>query len=213
MKQLFTRPAPMAFLLLTLLTSVAACGGAPQSVHLTDEWPTQVDDYEEVTERWTRHGVLRAPLSDQGSQLLEVYATFLSSEWRAAYVQRQAKLQTMSEASRKELEDTQRAIAAESHQVKLLISTYHPQHNELHRDQSIWRVVLVDEAGNEFRATTIEKDRRPRQLISAEFDKFGDFSEAYLATFPHDAAILAGKVFSLRVTSSLGTVQVDWRGR
>lgn len=213
MQRLSVRPGPKALLLFALLTSLAACGSSPQPVHLTEEWPANVDSYRDVTDRWTRHGILRASFSDQGSQLLEVYATFLSSEWRAAYVERQAKLQTLSAASRKELEDAQRAIAAENHQVKLLISTYHPQHNELHRERSIWRVVLVDDAGNEIAVSSIEKDRRPRQLIAAEFDNFGDFSEAYIASFPHEAALLRGKAFSLRVTSSLGTVQLGWRGR
>ena len=196
-----------------LVALLSACFNKSQPIRLTEEWPAQVDDYQDVTDNWTRNGRLRASFSDQGSQLLELYATFLSTEWRAAYVQRQAELQTMSDASRGLLADEQKKIAAESHQVKLLMSTYHAQHNDLHRQDSIWRVVLVDEAGNEIAATSIEKDRRPRQLISAEFDKLSDFAEAYLVTFPHAPAILSGKSFSLRVTSSLGTVQLHWRGQ
>ncbi len=194
-----------------LLAAATGCFRASQPVHLSEDWPKKAGDYSDATDDWTRRGLLRASFDDQGSQLLELYATFLSTEWRAAYVQRQAELQTMSEASRKELEDAQRKIAADSHQLVLLVSTYDPKYNDLHRERSIWRVVLVDDAGNEIAATNIDKDRRPRQLISAEFKKFGDFAEAYLVTFPHAPAILSGKKFSLRVTSSLGTVQVDWR--
>lgn len=205
-------PRHIASLFLCCLVALSsACFSKSQPLQFTEEWPARVDDYQDVTDKWTRRGLLRASLSDQGSQLMELYATFLSTEWRAAYVQQQAELQTMSDASRQKLAAEQKQIAAESHQVKLLVSTYHQQHNDLHRDRSIWRVVLVDGAGNEIPATKIEKDRRPRELIAAEFEKLGDFAEAYLATFPPAPTLLAGQLFSLRVTSSLGTVEVKWR--
>ena len=80
----------------------------------------------------------------------------------------------------------------------------------MHRDDSIWRVALIDANGNETLAKSIERDRRPRQLIGAEFDNFGDFAEAYRVTFPYSTELLEGHQFSLRMSSSLGTLEVDW---
>ena len=194
--------------LISLLT--IGCGSAPKPVKFSTLWPTETISYEDSTDNWTRRGLLRASLANQASQLLELHATFLSTEWRSAYVDRQAELQKFNDSARKEMTEQQQKLGSAHHQVELVISTYHPEHNDLHREQSIWRVVLVDEAGNEFPAEKIERDRRPRQLISAEFNTLGDFSEAYLATFPFVDSILSGKKFSLRISCSLGTVEVDW---
>jgi hypothetical protein len=199
---------------LTLLSLVAlllaSCFQQAKPIRFTDDWPKQASPYDATTKAWTRRGLLRASFSDQGSQLLELYATFLSTEWRAAYIGRQAQLQKLSKSSRNALEEEQRKRASEGYVVELLVSTYHPEHNDLHRDRSIWRIALIDSEGNEIPAEKIEKDRRPRQLIAAEFDKFGDFAEAYRVTFPRNAELLQGREFALRIGSSLGTVEVNW---
>jgi hypothetical protein len=192
---------------------LASCFQQSKPVRFTDEWPKQASSYEATTKAWTRRGLLRAPISQQGSQLMELYAVFLSTDWRAAYVGRQAELQKLSKAARSSLEEEQRKLASEAYVVKLLVSTYHPEHNDLHRDRSIWRVALIDSEGNEIPAETIEKDRRPRSLIAAEFENFGDFAEAYEVTFPRSPEILQGKEFALRIGSSLGTVEVKWKSQ
>ena len=200
----------VASIVLSLVTCAWACSSPATPVRFSDQWPTKVGGYEDTAEHWTRRGVLRAPFSEQGSQLVELYATFLSTEWRAAYVDRQAAVQKLSTKRRQELQSEQQERAQEGYEIELLVSTYHPQHNELHRERSIWRVSLVDEAGNEILANRIEKDRRPRQVVSAEFAHFGDFAEAYRVRFPHSPGLWQGKKFSLRVSSSLGLVEVHW---
>lgn len=207
------KSAPSVLLLPLVALLLASCFQQAKPVHFTNDWPNEVSPYDATTKAWTRRGLLRASLSEQGSQLLELYATFLSTEWRAAYVGRQAELQKLSEDSRSSLEQEQRKRASEGYVVKLLVSTYHPEHNDLHRDRSIWRVALIDSDGNEIPAESIEKDRRPRQLIAAEFENFGDFAEAYQVTFPHSPELLQGKEFALRIGSSLGTVEVNWESR
>lgn len=203
------KPARLALLSLAAVL-LASCFQQSKPIRFTDAWPKQASSYEATTKAWTRRGLLRASFTQQGSQLLELYATFLSTDWRAAYVGRQAELQKLSKAARESLEQEQRKLASEAYVVKLLVSTYHPEHNDLHRDRSIWRVALIDSEGNEIPAEKIEKDRRPRSLIAAEFEKFGDFAEAYQVTFPHSPELLQGKEFALRIGSSLGTVEVKW---
>lgn len=196
--------------LLPALTLGLGCASSSAPVRFSQEWPGAARDYEETSQQWTRRGVLRAPLKNQASQLMEVYATYLSTDWRASYVDRQSKLQKLSSARRVELEGEQKETAAKQHEVELLITTYYPQHNDLHRERSIWHVALVDDSGNEIAAQNVERDRRPREVVSAEFENFGDFAEAYRVTFPAEPAILKGKKFSLRVSSSLGMVEVEW---
>jgi hypothetical protein len=197
-------------LLLVVFLTAAACGSVDEPVRFSTDWPATSSDYEETSSQWTRRGVLRAPLAQQASQLMEIYATYLSTAWRAAYVARQANLQKLNGSRKAELEGEQQETAKAHHEVELLITTYHQQHNDLHRERSIWRVTLVDDQGNEIVAEKVERDRRPREVIAAEFEHFGDFAEAYIAKFPATPQLLSGKKFSLRVASSLGMVEVDW---
>ena len=205
------RPALLVVLTAAAALLVASCAQNARPVRFSDAWPDKVDSYESTAKSWTRRGLLRASFSEQGSQLVELYATFLSTEWRAAYVQRQAKVRKLSNDSRKSLEEDQRKIAADGYVVELLVTTYHPSHNDLHRDGSIWRIALVDGDGREIQAAKIEKDRRPRELIAADFKHFGDFAEAYSVTFPRSPELLQGKVFALRMGSTLGSVEVNWK--
>ncbi len=207
MRKLRHRPFLGTILALAL---TSACGAAPERVRFTSEWPTKASNYEDTAIRWTRQGVLRAPLSQQASQLMEVYATYLSTEWRAAYVNRQARLQKLSETRTEELATQQQEVAKTHHELQLLVTTYYSQHNDLHRERSIWRVILIDGNGNEVAAESVERDRRPREVISADFENFGDFAEAYTVRFPHTPALLTGESFSLRVSSSLGMIELDW---
>tara|TARA_R110002096_G_scaffold299503_3_gene494086 strand:- start:54898 stop:55536 length:639 start_codon:yes stop_codon:yes gene_type:complete len=196
--------------ILTAAFFSASCGSVDEPVNFSTEWPTKSPGYEEAATRWTRRGVLRAPLEQQASQLMEIYATYLSNDWRAAYVERQSKLQKLNGPRKAELAGQQQQTALAHHEVELLITTYYQRHNDLHRKRSIWRVTLVDDQGNEIVAEEVERDRRPREVIAAEFEHFGDFAEAYVAKFPAAPELLSGKKFSLRVASSLGMVELDW---
>lgn len=199
-------------LLISLASALVfvSCSQSAKPVRFSNDWPDKVNTYEVTSKSWTRKGLLRASYADQGSQLVELYATFLSTEWRAAYVERQTEIRKLSPGSRETLEQDQRKIAAEGHVVELLVTTYHSSHNDLHRDGSIWSLALVDGDGKEIPAIKIEKDRRPRELIAADFRHFGDFAQAYRVTFPHSPELLEGKVFALRMGSALGSVEVNW---
>jgi len=207
------KSARLASILVAAAFLMTACGSPAKPVRFSDAWPDKVSSYESTSKSWTRRGLLRASFADQGSQLVELYATFLSTEWRAAYVERQTKLRKLSPGSRDSLEQDQKKLASQGYVVELLVTTYHPSHNDLHRDGSIWRVSLIDGNGNEIAAEKVEKDRRPRELIAADFRKFGEFAEAYQVTFPRAPELLTGKSFALRMGSSLGTVEVDWKSK
>ena len=56
---------------LALVSALPACGSTPDPVRFTTEWPAATEEYEDVTSRWTRRGLLRAPIANQGSQLLD----------------------------------------------------------------------------------------------------------------------------------------------
>ncbi|HEU4613349.1 MAG TPA: hypothetical protein VFS15_14760, partial [Kofleriaceae bacterium] len=88
--------------------------------------------------------------------------------------------------------------------------------NDLDRGKkSVWRVVLVDQAGNEIEPIEIVKDKRPDFTVRADYPAFGDFATAYIARFPRDAQLLGPDVRSvrLRMSSVRGGLELEWKAK
>jgi hypothetical protein len=201
----------LAFVAGAIAALVLGCGArAAGPVSLDGTWPTQPGSYRDVHAQWTRHGVLR----QYTSTVVEVYATFKSPAWRAAYAGHLAGRQNMSNAARAAfLEQTRQATETEPYEVHLLVTTNERRENELQKGKrSVWRVVLVDPQGTEIEPLSIERDRRPREVIRAEYPDLGDFAEPYIAKFPRDVALLGPDAtrFSLKVGSARGGVELVW---
>ncbi|ACY17594.1 hypothetical protein [Haliangium ochraceum] len=198
-------------LLLALVLVAAACGPkASGAADMDGTWPTTPGDYDEVHERWTRH----AQLNDYGTLLLDVYATFKAPPWRAAHAEYMAEQQGMSNAARTAYLAQEREISeSEPYEVQLLVATNDRRENDLQKNQrASWRVVLVDAQGNELAPLSINRDRRPREVIRAEYPQLSDFAEAYVVTFPRDHALLGADAshFALRIGNARGSVEMLW---
>lgn len=194
---------------LSALLLVACTARAP--ISLTPEWPRATGPYLEVHRAWTRHGLLRKGYQE----VIEVYATFKSPAWRAAYIERQATVAHLSPDERALLVQSQQNAAAEGpYEVQLLVTTHDFRENDLNRgERSIWRVVLRDDRGNQVPAESIVRDRRPLQVIRAEFPDMGDFAVAYIARFPRTIEVLRAdaEAFTLELSSPRGAVTLTWQ--
>ena len=58
-----------------LVAVCAACGARQPIVHLTEEWPTTIRDYDDVVADWTRKAQLHAAYQE----VCELVATFKSA--------------------------------------------------------------------------------------------------------------------------------------
>ncbi len=191
---------------------VLACGQQAQPVRLTESWPAQSGDYEDVTEAWTRKAVLRG----EYQQALEVYATFRSPEWRAARAAREAEIRRLDGSARDNLMAEARTAAAGDYEVTMVVTTYERSENDLHRgERSVWRVALVDDAGKETPPSTVVRDRRPYEVLRAELPMLGDFATVYVATFPRTAAVLrdGAQRVALKIWGARGGVELVWTAR
>lgn len=190
---------------------LAGCGGASPVV-FGETWPSQVGSYQEVTAAWTRHAELNAGYQEA----LVVDATFKSAEWRAASIDRTARLGGFDSTQRAALTQQAQKELAESYEVQLLVTTWDRRENDLHRGaRSVWKVVLIDDAGVAIEAATIERDRRPENVLRAEFPALGDFSQAYIAKFPKRVDVMrpGARAFKVRIWGARGAVEMVWRAR
>ena len=194
---------------LALAVGGAACAAAPPPLKLSDAWPSQTADFEDVNKAWTRKAIMRG----EYQQALEVYAIFRSPEWRAARAAHIAQLRNVQGSSRDAMLAAERTAAEGDFEVTLVVTTYERSENDLHRgDRSVWRVALVDDAGVETAPTKIVRDRRPAEILRAELPMLGDFATVYVATFPRAAAVLhdGAKRVALRMWSTRGSVELVW---
>lgn len=194
---------------LVLALVLAACGGSNPSVMLTETWPAQPGDYEDVTDEWTRKTILRG----QYQEVLELAATFKSPAWRAAAAAKDAKLRGLGTAAADARMAQARAEAAGPYEFELMVTTWDRRENDLDRGKkSIWRVVVLDEQGNEIEPLEIVKDKRPAFAIRAEFPAFGDFATAYVVRFARTPALLGPNVkkLRLRMSSVRGAAEIVW---
>jgi hypothetical protein len=199
----------LAFLMVT------ACAGSPPPVKLTPDWPAEAppaDDYQDVTENWTRTSSLRGAYQE----VLELSAVLTSPEWRAEFASRDAEYRKLEGGARQQRLAQAQAEMEGPWEVELLVTTWDRRENDLDRGKrSVWRVVLVDDAGNEIEPLEIVKDKRPAFTLRADFPAFGDFATAYIARFPRTAPVLGADVkqVRLRMSGSRGSVELLWASK
>lgn len=188
----------------------AACTATYPSVRLTEDWPAAARDYTSVVRDWTRKAQLHASYQE----VCELVATFKSAEWRAAFATHDADLRGLVGAGRDQRIAQSRAEVAGPYELEIMLSTWDRRENDLDRGKkSVWRVVLIDENGQEIEPLEIVRDRRPAFVVRAEFPALGEFATAYVARFPRTMPIFGpgAKQVRLRMTSTRGGLEVDWK--
>ena len=193
------------------LAIALGCGGTPPRVPLTAQWPAQPGDFDDLTEAWTRHD----SLSGGYQQIIELYATFKSPEWQLAYLTRTARQRGLDQASTDKLIADAKAMGDKQYEFELVVSMWDRMQNHLHRKDAVWQVTLIDDKGTSIVPLKIQRDKRPRTILRAEYPEVDDFAEAYIATFPRPPELLGPDVkqLRLRVSSPKGYVEVAWDAR
>lgn len=192
------------------LAIAPACAVHTPSVHLTEDWPAQIRSYDVVVMDWTR----KAQLHGNYQEVCELVATFKSPEWRAAFAIHDADLRGLVGAAREQRVAQSRAEVVGPYEFEVMLTTWDRRENDLDRGKkSVWRVVLIDERGQEIEPIEIVRDRRPAFVVRAEFPALGEFATPYIARFPRTSPVLGPGVrqVRLRMSSTRGAVEVAWK--
>jgi hypothetical protein len=197
---------------LAVLVAAIVLGGCPKPAArpvLDGTWPATAADYSATSATWTRG----AEIEDSYQLVARVHATLLSPAWRAAMIERRVRVGKLGDDGRAELEAAQRAADEAAWEVEIVMSTWDRRENDLDRgERSVWRLVLVDADGHDVSPIEIVRDKRPDDMIRAEFPSFDDFSRAYIARFPRTARILAPGTtrVGMRMSSARGGLELFW---
>lgn len=176
-------------------------------------------DYEEVYEAWTRD----ADEFEFGrlSDVLNATATFQSWEFRWAYVVRYAHDYSLSTEARTEMLRASLDDAEQQHRFFVTLSGDDYRESDLTREDSAWRVLLIDETGEQ--TVPIEVDKVDATAADkVYFPSISPFRHAFRIVFPAyrpDGSPTIppdARYVLLRFTGARGAVDLRWdftRGR
>jgi hypothetical protein len=207
----FKSVAVFAVVAVTTVSGAGCAGRQPPLVDLSDAQKNhEARDYDRVRETWTRHVKL---VRDIGT-VLELWATFKSPEFRQAYVQQYGELYGLSAEDRAQLRTAQLEAARGSYDFHVAAQSTEWKWNELEQKDSVWKITLIDGAGNELPASSVTFEKLPELYLMRFFPNRTDFSRIYTVRFAREAAskflgAATGRL-TFRVAGPLGAAEMTW---
>ena len=144
----------------------------------------QAKDYDDVHERWTRHGKL---IRDIGT-VLEMWATYKSWDFRQAYIEAYGELYGVPESERRALRQAQLEAARASYEFHVVAQSTEYDWNNLHEEDTVWKIALADAANREIPPTSVKLEKLPDLYEMRFFPNRTYFSRSYTIKFPRGAA-------------------------
>lgn len=174
-------------------------------------------DYDSVLARWTRSGQ-RLSFPEMENHL-GVAATYLSWDFRWAYVARLAHDARMSDVDRTRTLDASLETSRHEHEFYVTLYTDSPRWGELGRPDSAWRVTLVDDRGCYVAPFRIERYRRISAADQEYFPYTTPWRQAFRLHFPRQLSASGDnyevlgpgtRYFILRFGGPFGAVDLRW---
>ncbi|HXT96050.1 MAG TPA: hypothetical protein VN853_07095 [Polyangia bacterium] len=169
-------------------------------------------DYENVYDRWTRHDYAAHDVD----KALEVWATFLSWDFREAYIEKYGAIYNLSDAERNGIRQGQRDAYNTAYEFHVTAQSANWDWNDLDKKKTAWRVTLVDATGHELPSEPIELKKFPDAYERAFFPAKTPFTKTYSIRFimPAPGGDFVGPKsgsLTLRIASPIGRVELVWK--
>lgn len=201
-------------LAVTLGGGVAGC--APGPVNLVADAEPAGTSYDKTLDRWSR--VRRANAFAVLDKPVVFTATLRSRSFQRAYAERYLQTYKISTPSERDAVIERERAVTEGGLSFWLRTTFHAyQWNDLRVSAAKWRLVLVDEAGNETMAEAVEpvaiKDMNQPLLLGEPLDPY---SKLWLVRFPllradGQPVVPAGaRKIILRAAGPVGQTDLTW---
>ena len=184
----------------------------PPAVLHRDTGPVEAGRYLEVLDTWTRDDKVYDLLDNK----IFISATFHAPQLRRAFASAFPDIYGHGGTiTRRELVELTENIER-SHTFFVSAFTSYRKWNDLEKDDSIWRLTLMDEGEERFMEPTEIISVKIDANLEAVYPYIGRFDEAYLVRFPladEEGKLLippGSKGFTLRLASALGVAQLRW---
>lgn len=166
-----------------VLATMVLCLTACQDKSLGEVlWPDIYDPYFQLTEQWSRQGVIRMGLESEVSFV----ALLKTTEWREAYVKRYTRLQGLSAREAEKMLADQMQAHAEGLDIVLAVASTYPENARMTHRLSRWRVFLLTPDGQQVAPLEIRPMRWSRLELEAYFPGYHQWQRYYAVRFPSD---------------------------
>lgn len=177
-------------------------------------------DYKTVYERWTRHDTALHVVDSA----LEVWATFMSWDFREAYIERYASIYSLSDTDRRTLRQAQLESFRGGYEFHMTAQSSNYKWNDLEKKDSAWRVTLLDGLGHELTPESLRIHKLPDAYEREFFPNKTPFTKTFALRFAAPSAGGEGTAppppefkgpksgsITLRIAGPLGRVELVWR--
>jgi hypothetical protein len=201
-----------------LAASIGGCASStPRYVDFSEaNHNYRSEDYEKVFTNWSRHA--KAVVVSQGT-VIETWGVYKSWDFRQAYIERYAKIYSLSDTEKAALYRTQREAERQTYEFHVAVQMTNYKWNDLDKDTSPWRISLVDGTGAEIAPRRVELLKLPELYETQFFPNKTEFSQTYLIRFSRaeaDAAGFGGATsgrIALKIVSPLAKNEIVWESK
>ena len=161
------------------------------------------DAYKDSLQRWTRAQTAYSGFETR----FHISATYRSQSFRDAFLKEQARIFILDPEEQKKREAQQRDTAADFTEFFFYAYTADKGLNDFGERNSLWRVFIVDETGQQINPLEIRKIDKVSPVVEALFPYVQKhYGFCYHIKFPRQSASTLRLVF----TSYLGKVELRW---
>jgi hypothetical protein len=173
-------------------------------------------EYARIHRRWTRYKHLT---NSDYTTTLDVHATLLGDEFRAAYLAEVTALRRFTPPQHAALAKDLRSAGDRWVEVVLEMVTSNWRWNDLTSPRSVWTLTLADDAGHVVAVAEVASLQEKPDTLQALFPPVTPFTRGWRVRFPRvlsDGTLLLGpttRALTLRFAGALGSTEVRWEGR
>jgi hypothetical protein len=198
--------------LVAILALSACAGSANRKVDVGDVTRAPSDSWATSIKKWTRHG----HIIHDFDETLQLDATLHSPELRSAYIEKWIVMYHVGAEEAARLRSQWMTEIADVWELHIECSAHDYAQTNLAGTKSPWRVVLVDDQGNEMLARDIGSSGLNREVEIAMYPYAALFSRGWRVRFPRmrsDGTPFITdqtKWIALRIAGPAGLTDLTW---
>ena len=169
--------------------------------------------YTATLRHWTKHRKVYRHFE----ALIFTTATYLSPEFRTAFIHRRTRLLGLPESEARRLEAEHQERTERFHEFIVSVYTAERRWNDLDATPSMWRISLANDRHQEVSPVEVVRQDLRTGDLQAYFPYITVFQQAYLVRFPKQSLELGSAVldpttrsFSLRFLSGIAVAELTW---
>ena len=198
---------------LVVLFALSGCASsASRKVDLSDVSQPPKESYTDMIKKWTRHG----HIIHDFDEALQLDATLHSPELRSAYIERWIAMYQVGAQEAARLRSEWMREIADIWELHIESSAHDYALSNLAGVKPVWRVVLIDNKGDEMLARELGNSGLKRDVEMAMYPYAGLFSRGWRVRFPRmrsDGTPFVNdttRSISLRVAGPAGSTDLTW---